>query len=353
MLIYCVSCGNVNHSNKFCTKCGTALKVIKDCPECNYKVVGKEKKFCPQCGLDFIKHELDEAKKIQEEEINIARKKILRKQRIENFKKSKISRVSIVVLVSSTILVILNNNLELLNLKNSSIKQKNIVKPTSTILISPNPNPKMNKQSTESMPIEVNEDPNSESNPKPSDSKVESPKPSNTTQESKPNIINVGGDNIDLNKTKICLSIFQPMGFEPDTYCFKDSPKVGNPQGYVEQKYISGYSVPLKDLITLTVPFEKAPIQGCTLKYISFIPKYFTSGISEELVYGTTTYTLNYDESKISEFCKKYGDFKYGYSIKPIYNVLPFVKSQKLPLDFTFKIQDGNQIVNMIWTWSK
>lgn len=180
-----------------------------------------------------------------------------------------------------------------------------------------------------------------------------SQEPKTTTIDAAPTFIEVGGEKIDLNKTRICLSIFQPMGFEPDRYCFKDRPKISKPQGYAEQKYISGYSVPLTDLITLYVPFEKANIMGCTLNYLSFKPEYYTNGIPDQLVYGVTTYTLNYNDSKISEFCKKWGEWKYGYSIKPIYNVLVFSKNQKLPLDFTFRILDSKNRINMVWTWSK
>lgn len=166
-------------------------------------------------------------------------------------------------------------------------------------------------------------------------------------------IIDVNGEKVDLVKTRICLTIFQ-LG-KSDSYCYKETPVVKEPLFYVDGQNIGGFSRPLSELITLSVPFEKANIFGCFIKSWSGTFEYYTSGISEQILIDLGTWTIVYQDKHQLKFCEKYGDWKYGEKGLniPLYEVLAFNKNASLPQDFTRIVHAGDKKYSYIWTWSK
>lgn len=52
-MLKCSNCGfDVESGMKFCSECGTALPMDKDCPKC-HTICNPSAKFCSECGFDF------------------------------------------------------------------------------------------------------------------------------------------------------------------------------------------------------------------------------------------------------------------------------------------------------------
>lgn len=158
---------------------------------------------------------------------------------------------------------------------------------------------------------------------------------------------------IDLSKTKICLTINQHG--QSDTYCFKPSPKKG-PSAW----YTGDYSniVPYESLYFLSVPFTDSPIRTCLPIYERYNVSAYLNSYPTPLLYGLGTASMNLNETFRDDACNKFGDF--GFSIRKNWNptyipwdgVVPFELNQPLPQQFNIILSSDRYSISHIYTWS-
>jgi serine/threonine protein kinase len=165
---------------------------------------------------------------------------------------------------------------------------------------------------------------------------------------------NIVGNNIDLNKTKICLTIFQHG--TNDNYCYKDLPVTKEPD-YTFHRGITPYSE--EEFLFLYVPWTKTNIYGCTK--ISYTVQ-GQSHLNGELFFndwGTGTMNRTSAEATPHEFCKTKGGFDYAINFAnqnwngPYFNVAAFDKSKPLPQNYEIIQDHGDYKINYIYTWQK
>jgi hypothetical protein len=165
---------------------------------------------------------------------------------------------------------------------------------------------------------------------------------------------NVVGNNIDLNKTKICLTIFQHG--TSDNYCYKDLPVIKEPQ-IRDTRGIDPN--PGDKFLTLYVPWSKSNIFGCTKLSYTVQGQAYANG---ELFFNdwtTGTINRNSNDTQPNRFCQKFGGFDYAvdasnpYWIVPYFNVAAYDKSKPLPQNYEVIKDYGEYKINYIYTWQK
>lgn len=177
-----------------------------------------------------------------------------------------------------------------------------------------------------------------------------------TTSSSKnvSNTPNIVGNNIDLNKTKICLTINQHG--KSDNYCYKDTPRLRQPD-YTSHQGITPFEE--DKFLFLYVPWEKSAIVGCTRSSYTVNGQSYLNG---ELFFNdwmTGTFNRNVADLSTNKFCEKFGGFDYQvyfdspYGNTPYFRVVPYDKKKVLPQYYEL-IQDyGDYKINYIFTWQK
>lgn len=165
---------------------------------------------------------------------------------------------------------------------------------------------------------------------------------------------NIVGTNIDLNKTKICLTINQHG--KSDTSCFKDVPVTKEPD-YTSHKGIIPYSE--DSYLFLYVPWNKSTIFGCTRISYNVTGQSYLNG---ELFFNdwmTGTMDRSSNEVASNTFCEKMGGFDFAVTFTnpnwnmPYFNIAAFDNSKSLPQNYEI-IQDyGDYKINYIYTWQK
>jgi serine/threonine protein kinase len=165
---------------------------------------------------------------------------------------------------------------------------------------------------------------------------------------------NIVGSNIDLNKTKICLTIFQHG--TSDNYCYKDTPRLRQPD-YSSHQGITPFAE--DKFLFLYVPWEKSAILGCTRSSYTVNGQSYLNG---ELFFNdwmTGTFNRNLADLSTNKFCEKFGGFDYQvyfdspYGNTPYFRVVPYDKKKVLPQSYEL-IQDyGDYKINYIFTWQK
>jgi serine/threonine protein kinase len=165
---------------------------------------------------------------------------------------------------------------------------------------------------------------------------------------------NVVGNNIDLNKTKICLTIFQHG--TSDNYCYKDLPVIKEPQ-IRDTRGIDPN--PGDKFLTLYVPWSKSNIYGCTKLSYTVQGQAYANG---ELFFNdwtTGTINRNSNDTQPNRFCQKFGGFDYAvdasnpYWMVPYFNVAAYDKSKPLPQNYEVIKDYGEYKINYIYTWQK
>jgi serine/threonine protein kinase len=165
---------------------------------------------------------------------------------------------------------------------------------------------------------------------------------------------NIVGNNIDLNKTKICLTIFQHG--TNDNYCYKDLPVTKEPD-YTFYRGITPYSE--EEFLFLYVPWTKTNIYGCTKISYTVQGQSYLNG---ELFFNnwvTGTMDRTSAEATPHEFCKTKGGFEYAINFAnqnwngPYFNVAAFDQSKPLPQNYEIIQNHGDYKINYIYTWQK
>ena len=165
---------------------------------------------------------------------------------------------------------------------------------------------------------------------------------------------NIVGNNIDLNKTKICLTIFQHG--TSDNYCYKDLPVIKEPQ-IRDTRGIDPN--PGDKFLTLYVPWSKSNIFGCTKLSYTVQGQAYANG---ELFFNdwtTGTINRNSNDTQTNSFCQKFGGFDYAvdasnpYWIVPYFNVAAYDKNKPLPQNYEVIKDYGEYKINYIYTWQK
>ena len=162
------------------------------------------------------------------------------------------------------------------------------------------------------------------------------------------------GNNIDLNKTKICLTINQHG--KSDSYCYKDIPNIGTPD-YSSHRGITPF--PEDKFLFLNLPWKKSPIKGCTRISYTVTGQSYLNG---ELFFNdwmTGTMDRSSSEASPNKFCQKMGGFDFEVSFEssfdniPYFKVAPFDKSKNLPQSYEIIKDFGDYKINYIFTWQK
>jgi hypothetical protein len=172
-----------------------------------------------------------------------------------------------------------------------------------------------------------------------------------TVVENKQNIV---GNNIDLNKTKICLTIFQHG--TNNNYCYKELPILKEPD-YTSHRGITPF--PEEKYLFLYVPWTKSIIFGCTRISYTVTGQSYLNGDLFFNDWMTGTMDRAGTDSTTNKFCEKIGGFDYAVTSKnpywnmPYFNIAAFDKSKPLPQNYEI-IQDyGDYKINYIYTWQK
>ena len=177
---------------------------------------------------------------------------------------------------------------------------------------------------------------------------------SSSTSEKVSGTPNIVGKNIDLNKTKICLTINQHD--KSDTYCFKDIP-VTKPPDYTSRRGIEPFSE--EKFIFLNVPWNKSNIYGCTRISYTVIGQSYLNGDLFFNDWMTGTINRNSENTATNKFCEKIGGFDYAVifananSNMPYFNVAAFAKDKSLPQSYEIIQNYGDYKINYIYTWQK
>ena len=173
---------------------------------------------------------------------------------------------------------------------------------------------------------------------------------STTTSKNEATTPNVVGKSIDLNKTKICLTINQQG--KSDSYCFKEIPKLQNPD-YSQRRGITPFSE--NDYIFLYVPWSKSKIFGCTRLSYSAQLSVYLNDIPTPFFNDWVTRTINRADATKNEYCAKIGGFDYPLKSEPIFNVVSFDKTKSLPQRYEIieNFNNSEYLVNYIYTWQK
>jgi hypothetical protein len=161
---------------------------------------------------------------------------------------------------------------------------------------------------------------------------------------------NIVGKSIDLNKTKICLTINQHgVG---DSYCYKEIPVVKQPD-YSWHRGITPYSE--DQYLFLYVPWKKSSINGCTRVSYSVTGQSYLNGDLFFNNWVTGTMDRNSSEVATDKFCQKMGGFDYADPElnMPYFNVAAFDKSKSLPQNYEMILNYGDYKINYIYTWQK
>jgi serine/threonine protein kinase len=161
---------------------------------------------------------------------------------------------------------------------------------------------------------------------------------------------NIVGSNIDLNKTKICLTIYQHD--KNDNSCYKEIPVVKQPD-YSWHRGITPYSE--DQYLFLYVPWKKSSINGCTRISYSVTGQSYLNGDLFFNNWVTGTMDRNSSEVATDKFCQKMGGFDYADPElnMPYFNVAAFDKSKSLPQNYEMILNYGDYKINYIYTWQK
>ena len=161
---------------------------------------------------------------------------------------------------------------------------------------------------------------------------------------------NIVGKNIDLNKTKICLTIFQHG--KNDNSCYKEIPVIKQPD-YSWHRGITPYSE--DQYLFLYVPWKKSSINGCTRISYSVTGQSYLNGDLFFNDWGTGTMDRTSAEAATDKFCQKMGGFDYAdpQLNMPYFNVAAFDKSKSLPQNYEVILNYGDYKINYIYTWQK
>jgi serine/threonine protein kinase len=173
----------------------------------------------------------------------------------------------------------------------------------------------------------------------------------NKVTSTNPNIV---GNNIDLNKTKICLTIFQHG--KSDNSCYKEIPVIKQPD-YSSRRGITPFSE--DKFLFLYVPWKKASIYGCTgISYTVTGQSYLNGDLFfNDWMTGTMDRTIA--DAVKNKFCEKIGGFDYpvefsnSYWNMPYFNIAAFDKNMPLPQNYEIIQSYGDYKINYIYTWQK
>lgn len=176
----------------------------------------------------------------------------------------------------------------------------------------------------------------------------------NSTSKNVSTAPNIVGNNIDLNKTKICLTINQHgVG---DSYCYKEMPVTKQPD-YSSHRGITPFSE--EKFLFLYVPWGKSNIYGCTRISYSVQGQSYLNGDLFFNDWVTGTMDRRSVDSPTNKFCQKIGGFDYAVTFTnpnwnlPYFNIAAFDKSKPLPQNYEIIQNYGDYKINYIYTWQK
>jgi serine/threonine protein kinase len=325
------------------------------------KLLSKNPKDRPSANeaKSIIKKEIKRIKNkedanIDEEKINLTSTEIFKPSYTQS-KQTKIKKPILVGVASSAIIIA---GIFGFNFFNSTSKTQETITakglPETIQTNIPTPSPSQEQQTSEEFSAAQSPSPTpTKTTPTPSPTPTKEETTNTKKNSNGSTIIDLGGEKIELVKTRICLTIFQHGA--SDSYCYKDNPIIKAPLYYVDSNYNGGFSAPLEDLVTISVPYSKANIFTCFNKAWSGSNEYYTSGVNEQILYDLGTATIVYNDQENLKFCEKYGDWKFGVKNPPHppYEVLAFKRDKTLPLDFTWIVNTGSLKYTHVWTWSK
>ena len=162
---------------------------------------------------------------------------------------------------------------------------------------------------------------------------------------------NIVGKNIDLNKTKMCLTINQHG--KSDTSCFKDVPVTKQPD-YTSHRGITPFSE--EKYLFLYVPWSKSNIYGCTRISYSVTGQSYLNGDLFFNDWATGTMDRSSENTTTNKFCEKMGGFDYAVTPNwnmPYFNVAAFDKDKSLPQSYEIIQNYGDYKISYIYTWQK
>ena len=177
---------------------------------------------------------------------------------------------------------------------------------------------------------------------------------SSSTSEKVSTTPNIVGKNIDLNKTKMCLTINQQG--KSDTTCFKDVPVTKQPD-YTSRRGITPFSE--EKYLFLYVPWSKSNIYGCTRISYSVTGQSYLNGDLFFNDWMTGTMDRSSEDATTNKFCEKMGGFDYAvtftnpYWNMPYFNVAAFDKDKSLPQSYEIIQNYGDYKISYIYTWQK
>lgn len=165
---------------------------------------------------------------------------------------------------------------------------------------------------------------------------------------------NIVGKNIDLNKTKMCLTINQ-LG-KSDTSCFKEIPVTKQPD-YTSRRGITPFSE--EKYLFLYVPWNKSNIYGCTRISYAVTGQSYLNGDLFFNDWMTGTMDRSSENATTNKFCEKMGGFDYAVMFTnpnwnmPYFNVAAFDKDKSLPQRYEIIQNYGEYKITYIYTWQK
>jgi serine/threonine protein kinase len=177
---------------------------------------------------------------------------------------------------------------------------------------------------------------------------------STSTSKNEATTPNIVGKSIDLNKTKICLTINQHgVG---DSYCYKEMPVTKQPD-YSSHRGITPF--PEEKFLFLYVPWGKSNIYGCTRISYSVQGQSYLNGDLFFNDWVTGTMDRKSVDSPTNKFCQKIGGFDYAVTFTnpnwnlPYFNIAAFDKTKPLPQNYEIIQNYGDYKINYIYTWQK
>jgi hypothetical protein len=177
---------------------------------------------------------------------------------------------------------------------------------------------------------------------------------STSTSKNEATTPNIVGKSIDLNKTKICLTINQHgVG---DSYCYKEIPVTKQPD-YSSHRGITPF--PEEKFLFLYVPWGKSNIYGCTRISYSVQGQSYLNGDLFFNDWVTGTMDRKSVDSPTNKFCQKIGGFDYAVTFTnpnwnlPYFNIAAFDKTKPLPQNYEIIQNYGDYKINYIYTWQK
>jgi serine/threonine protein kinase len=165
---------------------------------------------------------------------------------------------------------------------------------------------------------------------------------------------NIVGKNIDLNKTKMCLTINQHS--KSDTTCFKEIPVIKQPD-YTSRRGITPFSE--EKYLFLYAPWSKSNIYGCTRISYTVTGQSYLNGDLFFNDWMTGTMDRSSENATTNKFCEKMGGFDYAVTFTnpiwnmPYFNVAAFDKDKSLPQSYEIIQNYGDYKISFIYTWQK